>query len=87
MEVVEETLPGFEHILPDGTILPDDSRSVVVLVVLDSSECRGVRVEVEERRVDRFEEVVRRGGIVMLPFKVREWFAEGLKRGLAYRDH
>ena len=77
MEVEEETLLGLEHILPDGTILPDDSRPVVVSVVLDSSECRGVRVEVDERRVDRFEEVVRRGGIVTLPLRVREWLAEG----------
>ena len=77
MEVEEETLPGLEHILPDGTILPDDSRPVVVSVVLDSSECRGVRVEVDERRVDRFEEMVRRGGIVTLPLRVREWLAEG----------
>ena len=78
MEVEEETLPGLEHILPDGTILPDDSRPVVVSVVLDSSECKGVRVEVDERRVDRFEEVVRRGGIVTLPSRVREWLAEVL---------
>ena len=77
MEVEEETLLGLEHILPDGTILPDDSRPVVVSVVLDSSECRRVRVEVDERRVDRFEEVVRRGGIVTLPLRVREWLAEG----------
>lgn len=76
MEVEEDTLPGLEHILPDGTIFPDDSRPVVVSVVLDSSACRGVRVEVDERRVDRFEEVVRRGGIVTLPLKVREWLAE-----------
>jgi len=76
MEVEEETLPGLEHILPDATILPDDSRPVVVSVVLDSTACRGVRVEVDSRRVDRFEEVVRRGGIVTLPLKVREWLAE-----------
>ena len=77
MEVEEETLPGLEYILPDGTILSDDSRPVVVSVVLDSSECMGVRVEVDERRVDRFEEVVRRGGVVTLPLRVREWLAEG----------
>ena len=77
MEVEEETLPGLEHILPDATILPDDSRPVVVSVVLDSTACRGVRVEVDERRVDRFEEVVRRGGTVTLPLKVREWLAGG----------
>jgi len=76
MEVEEETLPGLEHIRPDGTILPDDSRPVVVSVVLDSSASRGVRVEVDGRRVDRFEEVVRRGGIVTLPLKVRQWLAE-----------
>jgi len=77
MEVEEETLPGLGDILPDGTILPDDSRPVVVSVVLDSTACRGVRVEVDKRRVDRFEEVVRRGGIVTLPLKVREWLAGG----------
>ena len=55
MEIEEETLPGLEHMLPDGTIPPNDSRPVVVSVVLDGSECKGVRVEVDERRVDRFE--------------------------------
>jgi hypothetical protein len=76
MEVEEETLPGLERILPDGTILPDDSRPVIVSVLLDSSVARGVRVEVDGRRVERFEEVVRRGGIVALPLKVRQWLAE-----------
>jgi len=77
LEVEEETLPGLESILPDGTILPDDSRPVVVLVLLDSGASRGVRVEVDGRRVERFEEVVRRGGIATLPLKVRQWLAEG----------
>jgi hypothetical protein len=76
MEVEEETLPGLESILPDGSILPDDSRPVVVSVVLDSNTCKGVRVEVDGSRVDRFEEVVRRGGVVTLPLKVRQWLAE-----------
>ena len=80
MEVEEETLPGLEHILPDGTIIPDDSRPVVVSVVLDNNASRGVRVEVDERRVERFEEVVRRGGIVTLPLKVREWLTETYAR-------
>lgn len=76
MEVEEETLPGLEGMVPDDIILPDDSRPVVVLVLLDSSVSRGVRVEVDGRRVDRFEEVVRRGGLVTLPLKVRQWLAE-----------
>ena len=76
MEIEEETLPGLESMLTDGTILPDSSRPVVVSVLLDSSASRGVRVEVDGRRVDRFEEVVRRGGIVALPLKVREWLVE-----------
>lgn len=77
MEIEEETLPGLESILPDGTILPDDSRPVVVSVLLDCNAFRGVRVEVDGRRVDRFEEVVRRGGIVTLPLKVRQWLVDG----------
>lgn len=76
MEIEEETLPGLESILPDGTILPDSSRPVVVSVLLDSSASKGVRVEVDGRRVDKFEEVVRRGGIAALPLKVREWLVE-----------
>ena len=48
---------------------------MVVSVVLDSTACRGVQVEVDKRRVDRFEEVMRRGGIVTPPLKVREWLA------------
>lgn len=71
MEIEEETLPGLE------SILPDDSRPVVVSVLLDSNAFRGVRVEVDGRRVDRFEEVVRRGGIVTLPLRVRQWLVDG----------
>jgi hypothetical protein len=77
MEIEEETLPGLERMLPDGTILSDNSRPVVVSVLLDSSAFRGVRVEIDGRRVDGFDEVVRRGGIVTLPLKVRQWLAEG----------
>ena len=49
---------------------------VVVLVLLDSGASRGVRVEVDGRRVDTLEEVVRRGGIVTLPLRVRQWLAD-----------
>jgi len=70
MEVEEETLPGLGDILPDGTILPMTVDQWLYRL------CWIVRVEVDERRVDRFEEVVRRGGIVTLPLKVMEWLAE-----------